>query len=245
MARQKSFVQKYLLEVRFEPRPSMFSLGGELADRWIEDFPEIEVNLPNYRLSDKKNYRFVLFGFNSAFVEVEGVNDLMQFVRICQRLANDVVDVVKPERIVRLGLRQVSLISGSPRQEIIRYALGKFANEEALTGMKVGRDEVSDIGMVVDYKPTNSHFQGRIQFGPYAHGINNVQNFTHSDHPNLRESETRNTFIFDCDFAQTNLSLSVLSTEDLETWMLNASQVSRERSTTLRRLFSGTSSTGD
>lgn len=223
----------------------MFSLGGELADRWVEDFPEIEVNLPNYRLSDKKNYRLVLFGFNSTFIEMEGVNDIGPFVKLCQRLAKDVVEVVKPKKLVRLGLRQVSLVNGPHRQDIIQSVLGKFASGEALTIMKMGRDEVSDIGMVIDYKPDKSPYQGRIQFGPYVHGVNNIQNLTHSDHPNLRGSETKDTFIFDCDFGQTNLNLSVLSTEDLEKWMLNASQVSRERSTLLRRLFSTTSSTGE
>lgn len=245
MAKQKSFVQKYLFEIRFEPRPSMFSLGGKLSDLWVEDFPEIEVNLPNYRLNDKKNYRFVLFGFNSAFVEVEGVNDIGPFVKLCQRLAKDVIDIVEPKKIARLGLRQVSLMSGPSRQGIIQYALGKFANQEVLASMRAGRDEVSDIGIVIDYKPKDSSFQGRVQFGPYVQGINNVQNLTHADHPSVRESGTKDTFIFDCDYAQTNADLSVLSAENLERWILNASQVSRERSAVLRRFFGGTALTGE
>ena len=59
MARPRSYVQKWLLEIRFEQRPSMFWLGGELADRWIGDFPDLEVTMPNYRLTDKINYRLV------------------------------------------------------------------------------------------------------------------------------------------------------------------------------------------
>ena len=245
MAKQKSFVQKYLFEIRFEARPSMFALGGELADRWIDEFPEIEVNLPNYRLNDKKNYRFVLFGFNSAFIEVEGVSDIGPFIKLCKRLAKDIREVVKPKKLVRIGLRQVSLISGPSRQEIVQTTLGKFASEEALVGMKSGRDEVSDVGMVLEYKPDKSAFQGRIQFGPYVSGINNVQNLTFSEHPNLRESETKDTFIFDSDYGQLNVALDVLSESELEKWILTASQISRERSLILRRLFSSTTSIGE
>lgn len=210
----------------------MFWLGGEMADRWIDKFPELDVTLPNYRLTDKKNYRLVQFGFNSVVLDIEGDKNIEPFIKLSQTLASDLIEVVNPTSILRIGMRQINLVNTSSARPLadVREAFGPQKEE---WNDPEGRDNISDIGIVLNYSSGN--FDGQTHFGPYLAGVNNVQNFIYGDHPELRDLRTG--MIFNCDYGEKNPERSALEEKNLADWILRASTVSRERIDKVRRVI--------
>ena len=171
------------------------------------------------------------FGYNNVILDIEGLKDIEVFVKLAQRLASDVGEIVTPKRITRIGMRQISLLSAPPSARPLADVIEAFGPKRSLWDSHGTRDQVSDIGTIVNFN--SERFDGMVQFGPYVQGVNNVQNFIYSDHPDLKSF--RNGYIFNCDYGEKDMDSRILAEDTLAEWMRSASTISRERIEKIRR----------
>jgi hypothetical protein len=227
--RVKTFTQKLVLEFRFKAKPSLLGRIGEVADAWVDEFPEINIDIPRIRMTDKAGYRVLTFNLHHALLEVEGQADFMQFLPITERLGQRVLEDIMPEDVARLGLRQYEIVDKISRKRALEAITSTFFVSTVQWPNSESPNAISDLAITLEFM-SHPPQQGRIQFGPYVKEANQ-HFFTFRDHRVLKNLEEG--FIFDCDYGEIHVPSEVLQPERLRTWLINAHKTSRGRVATL------------
>lgn len=203
----------------------MITIGGQLADAWVREFPQADIQFPSYRLTDRDHYRSLLFGPNNVSADIEGEKDFEIVAKFFQRIAIQFAEEAAPPSLNRVGLRYVLMLPGEDRQVVLNKTVSSFFASGRPLVEKMGRDKVSDLAIVLDYNADVTS-QGRVAFGPFVPEANLVS-FSYQSHPAL--AEIKNGYIYDCDFATVNPPVSLLKSKEFLEWIYGAYAASRDR----------------
>ncbi len=156
--------RKVVLEVRYPPRLAFYTAMDSLGQQLLDKFPKWVRTPQTLELLDPDRHRRLFLSHSRCFYDADAADQPGE-VDFAAQILGQVLDVIAPERLERVGLRQFFVADLDKSFELMVDELnGRFLSGRN-TLLAIAGDEMTDLSLLADFE-TESGLKYHLRLGP-------------------------------------------------------------------------------